>query len=172
MSFYSLTTVLGFLILFEPWTFSFMDPFSFSFKLLRLANFDQSWQSCKNAKTKKQLTFGEFCYLPAALCPFLEKVASQNSTQGKSIKWATKRAVKKDNKRKKKNARKEYWKQIPPPSQKKTNFLSKCSKVKKKLLNYIQLAEKLGSISAVSRVRSWSSTAAGNRAYRKVCFEC
>ena len=101
MSFYSLTTVLGFLILFEPWTFSFMDPFSFSFKLLRLANFDQSWQSCKNAKTKKQLTFGEFCYLPAALCPFLEKVASQNSTQKKDTKWATKWVVKKKDKRKK-----------------------------------------------------------------------
>ena len=45
VSFYSLTTVLvlGFLVLFEPWTFSFMDPFSFSFKLLR-------WQTAKSAR--------------------------------------------------------------------------------------------------------------------------
>ena len=60
------------------------------------------------AETNKQLTCGEFCYLPATLCPFLEKVASQNSAQSKTIKWVTKRAVKKDDKRTKKNARKEY----------------------------------------------------------------
>ena len=41
------------------------------------------------AETNKQLTCGEFCYLPATLCPFIEKVASQNSAQkimrGKNI---------------------------------------------------------------------------------------
>ena len=60
------------------------------------------------AETNKQLTCGEFYYLPATLCPFLEKVASQNSAQSKTIKWVTKQAVKKDDKRTKKNARKEY----------------------------------------------------------------
>ena len=41
-------------------------------------------------------------------------------------------AVKKDDKRKKKNARKEYWKQIPLPPPKMISFaLCKCSKYKK-----------------------------------------
>ena len=60
------------------------------------------------AEINKQLTCGEFYYLPATLCPILEKVASQNSAQSKTIKWVTKQAVKKDDKRTKKNARKEY----------------------------------------------------------------
>ena len=64
------------------------------------------------AEANKQLTCGEFCYLPATLCPFPEKVASQNSTQKKDTKWATKRVVKK--KTKGKNECKErVLKQIP-----------------------------------------------------------
>ena len=112
MSFYSLTTDLGF--------WSFLNHKHFPSWTHSAANFDQLWQSYMYAETNKQLTCGEFCYLPATLCPFPEKVASQNSTQSKTIKWVTKRAVKKDDKRTKKNARKEYWKQIlPPPSRKK-----------------------------------------------------
>ena len=61
------------------------------------------------AETNKQLTFGEFCHLPATLCPFPEKVASQNSAQRKDNKVGNKTGCKKDNKRKKKkNARKEH----------------------------------------------------------------
>ena len=75
------------------------------------------------AETNKQLTCGEFCYLPATLCPFPEKVASQNSTQRKDNKVGNKTGCKKGRQKGKMNARKEYWKQIlpppPPPSRKK-----------------------------------------------------
>ena len=129
MSFYSLTTDLGF--------WSFLNHKHFPSWTHSAANFDQYWQSYMYAETNKQLTCGEFCYLPATLCPFLEKVASQNSAQSKTIKWVTKQAVKKDDKRTKKNARKEYWKQIPPPpspKKKKRQTLSRNARKTKILL--------------------------------------
>ena len=119
MSFYSLTTDLGFWSFlnhkhFPSWTHSAFHLSPYDRKNAKsAANFDQYWQSYMYAEINKQLTCGEFYYLPATLCPFLEKVASQNSAQSKTIKWVTKQAVKKDDKRTKKNARKEYWKQIP-----------------------------------------------------------
>ena len=85
------------------------------------------------AKTNKQLTFGEFCYLPATLCPFLEKVASQNSTQRKDSKVGNKTGCKKgQQKEKKKNARKEYWKEIPPPPKKRQTLSQNAQKTEKK----------------------------------------
>ena len=75
------------------------------------------------AETNKQLTCGEFCYLPATLCPFPEKVASQNSTQRKDNKVGNKTGCKKGRQKGKMNARKEYWKQIPPPPPQKKDKL-------------------------------------------------
>ena len=49
----------------------------------------------RQSSANKQLTFGEFCYLPATLCPFPEKVASQNSTQRKDNKVGNKTGCKK-----------------------------------------------------------------------------
>ena len=54
------------------------------------------------AETNKQITCGEFCYLPATLCPFLEKVASQNSTQRKDNKVGNKTGCKKGQQKEKK----------------------------------------------------------------------
>ena len=88
----------------------------------------QYWQSYMCAETNKQLTCGEFCYLPAALCPFPEKVASQNSTQRKDNKVGNKTGCKKGRQKGKMNARKEYWKQNPPP-QKKRQTLSRKTKI-------------------------------------------
>ena len=83
------------------------------------------------AETNKQLTCGEFCYLPATLCPFPEKVASQNSAQRKDNKVGNKTSCKKGQKKEKRRMR---GKNI----EKKTNFVSK----DKNLINFIQLAEK------------------------------
>ena len=91
------------------------------------------------AETNKQLTCGEFCYLPAALCPFTEKVASQNSAQRKDNKVGNKTGCKKGQQKEKKRMRgKNIENKFLPPSQKKTNFVSK----DKNLINFIQLAEK------------------------------
>ena len=96
------------------------------------------------AKTNMQLTlyFGEFGYLPATLCSFPERLASQNSTQRKVNKVGNKKGCKKGQQKEKKECEERILKTNSSPLPKKTNFLSKCSKVKKKLLNYIQLAEK------------------------------
>ena len=92
------------------------------------------------AETNKQLTCGEFCYLPATLCPFPEKVASQNAAQRKNNKVGNKTGCKKGWQKEKKRMR---GKNIENrfPHQKKTNFVSKWSK-DKNLINFIQLAEK------------------------------
>ena len=90
------------------------------------------------AETNKQLTCGEFCYLPATLCPFPEKVASQNSAQRKDNKVGNKTSCKKGQKRKKEECEERILKTNPPPPPKKTNFVSK----DKNLINFIQLAEK------------------------------
>ena len=61
------------------------------------------------------------------------------------MKWATKRAVKKDNKRKKKECEERILKtnSSPPPKKKRQTLSQNAQKTKKKkLLNYIQLAEK------------------------------
>ena len=54
------------------------------------------------AETNKQLTCGEFCYLPGTLCPFTEKVASQNSAQRKDNKVGNKTGCKKGQQKEKK----------------------------------------------------------------------
>ena len=89
------------------------------------------------AETNKQLTCGEFCYLPATLCPFPEKVASQNSAQRKDNKVGNKTSCKKGQKKEKRRMRGKIIENKSPP-QKKTNFVSK----DKNLINFIQLAEK------------------------------
>ena len=89
------------------------------------------------AKTNKQLTlyFGEFGYLPATLCSFPEKLASQNSTQRKDNKVGNKTCCKKGRQKEK---REEFEERIlktdSSPPQKKTNFVSKESKDKKSCL--------------------------------------
>ena len=60
------------------------------------------------AITNKQLTFGEFCYLPGTVYPFPEKVASQNSIQRKDNKVGNKTGCKKGRQKEKKNSRKGY----------------------------------------------------------------
>ena len=97
------------------------------------------------AKTNKQLTlyFGEFGYLPATLCSFPERLASQNSTQRKDNKVGNKTCCKKGRQKEK---REEFEERIlktdaslPP---KKDKLCLEVVKRQKKLLNYIQLAEK------------------------------
>ena len=74
------------------------------------------------AETNKQLTCGEFCYLPATLCPFPEKVASQNSAQRKDNKVGNKTGCKKGPQKEKKMRGKNIE--------------------NKNLISFIQLAEK------------------------------
>ena len=95
------------------------------------------------AETNKQLTCGEFCYLPGALCPFTEKVASQNSAQRKDNKVGNKTGCKKRTTKGKKRMRGKNIenRSPPPPPKKKTNFVSKCSK-DINLINFIQLVKK------------------------------
>ena len=58
-----------------------------------------------------------------------------------------------------------------PPPKKKTNFVSKCSKDKKKLLNYIQLAEKYAlSVKNLFFSHSHPKTAPKRRIWSKCCF--
>ena len=97
------------------------------------------------AKTNMQLTlyFGEFGYLPATLCSFPEKLASQNSTQRKDNKVGNKTCCKKGWQKEK---REEFEERILktdaslPPPQKKDKLCLEVVKRQKKLLNYIQLA--------------------------------
>ena len=98
------------------------------------------------AKTNMQLTlyFGEFGYLPATLCSFLEKLAIQNSTQRKDNKVGKKTCCKKGWQKEK---REEFEERIlktdaSPPPKKKDKLCVEVVKRQKKLLNYIQLAEK------------------------------
>ena len=144
----SLTTVLGFWSflnreLFPSWTHSAFHLSSYDKKknAKSAANFDQYWQSYMYAETNKQLTWGEFCYLPGTLCPFTEKVASQNSAQRKDNKVGNKTGCKKERQKEKKECEAKTLKTDPPPPKKKTNFVSKCSK-DINLINFIQLAKK------------------------------
>ena len=126
---------------FPSWTHSAFHLSSYDKRNAKsAANFDQYQQSYMYAETNKQLTCGEFCYLPATLCPFPEKVASQNSAQRKDNKVGNKTGCKKGWQKEKKRMR---GKNIENrfPHQKKTNFVSKWSK-DKNLINFIQLAEK------------------------------
>ena len=99
------------------------------------------------AKTNMQLTlyFGEFGYLPATLSSFPEKLASQNSTQRKDNKVGNKTCCKKGWQKEK---REEFEERILktdaslPPPPKKDKLCLEVVKRQKKLLNYIQLAEK------------------------------
>ena len=93
------------------------------------------------AETNKQLTCGEFCYLPATLCPFPEKVASQNSAQRKDNKVGNKTGCKKGQQKENKECEEKTLKTDPPHPKKKTNFVSKCSK-DINLINFIQLVKK------------------------------
>ena len=71
-----------------------------------------------------------------------KKQSQQNSTQRKDNKVGNKTCCKKGWEKEKKRMREKNENRcLPPP--KKTKFVSKCSKHKKKLLNYIQLAENL-----------------------------
>ena len=97
------------------------------------------------AKTNMQLTlyFGEFGYLPATLCSFPERLASQNSTQRKDNKVGNKTCCKKGRQKEKRRIRgKNIENRFPPPPKKKDNLCLEVVKRQKKLLNYIQLAEK------------------------------
>ena len=95
------------------------------------------------AEANKQLTCGEFCYLPATLCPFPEKVASQNSTQRKDNKVGNKTGCKKGQQKGKKRMRgKNIENRFLPPPQKKDKVCLEMLQGQKKLLNYIQLAER------------------------------
>ena len=128
--------------------------------------------------TKKQLTFGDFCFLPATLCPFPEKVASQTPHKGKIIKWATKRAVKKDDKRKKRILGKYIENRcLPrPPKPKKDKICLEMLERQKKLLNYILPAEKYA-LSVKNLFFSHShvnqpKTAPKRRIWSKMLFFC
>ena len=70
------------------------------------------------AETNKQLRCGEFCYLPATLCPFPEKVASQNSAQRKDNKVGNKTSCKKGQKKEKRRMREKNIENKSPPPQK------------------------------------------------------
>ena len=67
------------------------------------------------AETNKQLTCAEFCYLPGTLCPFPEKVASQNSAQRKDNKVGNKTGCKKGRQKEKKECEERTLKTDPPP---------------------------------------------------------
>ena len=85
------------------------------------------------AKTNMQLTlyFGEFGYLPATLCSFPERLASQNSTQRKDNKVGNKTCCKKGRQKKKRRIRgKNIENRFPPP--KKRQPLSRSSQKTKK----------------------------------------
>ena len=88
------------------------------------------------AKTNKQLTlyFGEFGYLPATLCSFPEKLASQNSTQRKDNKVGNKTCCKKGHQRKKRRMRGKHIENrfLAPPPQKKRQTLFRSSQKTKK----------------------------------------
>ena len=104
------------------------------------------------AKTNMQLTlyFGEFGYLPATLCSFPEKLASQNSTQRKDNKVGNKTCCKKGRQKEKREELEERILKTDsshPPPQKKRQTLSGSSQKTKK-------AAKLHPIA------------------RKICFEC
>ena len=71
------------------------------------------------AETNNQLTRGEFCYLPGTLCPFPEKVASQNSAQRKDNKVGNKTGCKTGRQKEKKECEERTLKTDPPPPQKK-----------------------------------------------------
>ena len=97
------------------------------------------------AEANKQLTCGEFCYLPATLCPFPEKVASQNSAQRKDNKVGNKTGCKKGWQKEKKECEERTLKtdsSSSPPAKKKDKLCLEMLERQKKLLNYIQLAEK------------------------------
>ena len=125
MSFYSLTTVLSFWSFlnhehFPSWTHSAFHLSSYDRKNAKsAANFDQYRQSYMYAETNKQLTCGEFCYLPATLCPrlrpFLEKVASQNSAKRKDNKVGNKTGCKKGRQKEKKACEERILKTDSPP---------------------------------------------------------
>ena len=94
------------------------------------------------AKTNMQLTlyFGEFGYLPATLCSFPERLASQNSTQRKDNKVGNKTCCKKGPRKEKEECEERILKTVsPPPPQKKDELCLEVVKRQKKLLNYIQL---------------------------------
>ena len=79
------------------------------------------------AETNKQLTCGEFCYLPATLCPFPEKVASQNSAQRKDNKVGNKTSCKKGQKKEKRRMRGKNIENKSPPKKRQT--LSRKTKI-------------------------------------------
>ena len=87
----------------------------------------QYWQSYMYAETNKQLTCGEFCYLPATLCPFPEKVASQNSAQRKDNKVGNKTSCKKGQKKEKRRMRGKNIENKSPPQKRQT--LSRKTKI-------------------------------------------
>ena len=85
------------------------------------------------AKTNMQLTlyFGEFGYLPATLCSFPERLASQNSTQRKDNKVGNKTCCKKGRQKEKRRIRgKNIENRFPPPKKRQT--LSRSSQKTKK----------------------------------------
>ena len=87
------------------------------------------------AKTNKQLTlyFGEFGYLPATLCSFPERLASQNSTQRKDNKVGNKTCCKKGPRKEKEECEERILKtDSPPPPPKKRRTLSGSSQKTKK----------------------------------------
>ena len=87
----------------------------------------QYWQSYMYAETNKQLRCGEFCYLPATLCPFPEKVASQNSAQRKDNKVGNKTSCKKGQKKEKRRMREKNIENKSPPPKRQT--LSRKTKI-------------------------------------------
>ena len=86
------------------------------------------------AKTNMQLTlyFGEFGYLPATLCSFPERLASQNSTQRKDNKVGNKTCCKKGRQKEKRRIRGKNIENRSPPPPKKRQTLSRSSQKTKK----------------------------------------
>ena len=82
------------------------------------------------AEANEQLTCGEFCYLPATLCPFPEKVASQNSAQRKDNNVGTKTGCKKGQQKEKKECEERTLKTDPPPPKKRQTLSRNARKTK------------------------------------------
>ena len=72
------------------------------------------------AEANKQLTCGEFCYLPATLCPFPEKVTSQNAAQRKDNKVGNKTGCKKGQQKEKKECEERTLKTDSPTKKRQT----------------------------------------------------
>ena len=106
---------------FPSWTHSAFHLSSYDKKNAKsAANFDQYWQSYMYAETNKQLTCGEFCYLPATLCPFPEKVTSQNAAQRKDNKVGNKTGCKKGQQKEKKECEERTLKTDSPTKKRQT----------------------------------------------------